>query len=267
MQQPQAISLDTLYARTSLWRGRQPQQRADALPTGFNALDQALHHGGLPASGLVELLCQGSCPQALRLLLPMLGRLQDGLIALVNPPARPQLGSLKAAGIHSADLLILRSDCATTLLRACRETAASAVTSAIVAWLPNGSDTPANLRKLHLAALQGRCLLIIMRDARHATHASPAPLRLRLEADTRGDIAVDIIKQPGGWGGQRISLRLLPERLAMPLPATRSMSAPSANRPLGNGFRDPDSRFGYRPASPLVPPKPASPTHNLQLPL
>lgn len=266
-QQPHALSLDALYPHAPLWRGRQPQRQAETLATGFQALDQALHQGGLPAAGLVEILCQTPCPHALRLVLPVLGRLQDGLLALVNPPARPQLDTLKQAGIHSADLLVLRSDCPTTLLRACRETAASSVTSAIVAWLPQGTDTPANLRKLHLAAQQGRCLLIIMRDARQALHASPAPLRLLLRSDARGEVQLNIVKQPGGWGGQQVSVRLLPERVAAPLPAAVQLPAPAANSRPGSRFRDPDSRFGYRPATPVMPTRPASPTHNLQLPL
>jgi hypothetical protein len=45
------------------------------------------------------------------------------------------------------------------------------------------------------------------------------------------------------------------------------LPAPAANSRPGSRFRDPDSRFGYRPATPVMPTRPASPTHNLQLPL
>ncbi|MDF1780544.1 MAG: hypothetical protein P1U67_04555 [Alcanivoracaceae bacterium] len=288
-----AVSLDTLYARAEVWRGRMSRPAAAALNTGFSALDQALHNGGWPANGLVELLCASPCPQSLRLLLPVLANQQDGLLVLANPPARPQASTLKQAGIHSANLLVMRSHDHPTLLRACRETAASGAASVLVVWLPEGTDSPANLRRLHMAAQQGRCLLIALRSANQVQHASPAPLRLVLRASPPAHLEIEIVKQPGGWGGQRLTLALLPERLTWPFAATADMPAPQANKGSTKtentssvpAFRDPDSRFGYRPAprssiSETITPRQSqgtvlselysstqSPTHNLSLPL
>ena len=200
-QASHAEPLAPLYDRALLWRGRLSRPAADTLPTGFQALDAALHGNGWPASGLVELLCTQPCPQALRLMLPALSGLQDGLIALANPPARPQASTLRQAGIHSANLLVMRSSNPDTLLRACRESASSGAISALVLWIPAGADTPTNLRRLHLAAQQGRCLLVLMRSADQLQHASPAPLRLQLTALPPTQMRLDIVKQPGGWGG------------------------------------------------------------------
>lgn len=265
-------TLAPLYDRAVLWRGRQSRPAASIQPSGFSALDEVLHGNGWPASGLIELLCTGPCPQALRLMLPALSRLQDGLIVLANPPARPQANTLRQAGIHAANLLVMRSTDTNTLLRACRESAASSAVSALVLWLPEGADSATNLRRLHLAAQQGRCLLVVIRGAEQAQQASPAPLRLQLTSLPPAQLQIDIIKQPGGWGGQRLALNLLPERISQPLAATAQMPAPKANPPLRQ-FQDPDSRFAWRPRQSYVPqpnhtvPALTAPTQNLSLPL
>lgn len=260
-----AASLNALYDRRELWRGRLHRPASAALSTGFPALDDALHAGGWPDSGLMELLCVPSCPQALRLLMPALAARQDGLLVLANPPARPRADTLHQAGIHTGKLLVMRSADTDTLLRACREAAASGVASTLVMWMPRGTDTPANLRRLHLAARQGRCLLVVLRHADQALQPSPAPLRVLVRAEEGGDLALEIVKQPGGWGGQRVSLKVLPERLTSPLAPTVEMPVPPTQR--ATGFRDPDSRFAPRWPAPTRRPLVASPPgHTLTLP-
>lgn len=248
-----AVCSEQLYTRNDLWRRRMTRPQQDAQSTGFDDLDKILHGGGWPASGLMELLCVPSCSQALRLLLPTLASRQDGLLVMANPPARPQASVLRQAGIHSGNLLVLRTETPATLLRACREAAASGVASTLVAWLPAGTDTPGNLRRLHLAALQGRCLLIVLRHADQALQPSPAPLRAVMRVAPPAHLDIEIIKQPGRWGGQRLKLSLLPERPGWPLAERTAMPAPPSQRaapqPL---FRDPDSRFGHRAAVPPV---------------
>lgn len=285
-------SLAFLHSRPDLWRGRLAQPLIKNQETGFEELDKALHRGGWPASGLVELLYASPCPQAIRLLLPVLSRRQDGLIAMANPPARPQARTLKQAGIHTANVLIMRSTDPKTLLRACRETAASGAASALLAWLPDGTDSPENLRRLHIAAKQGRCLLVVLRQARHAVNASPAPLRLVLQGSRAAHVSIEIIKQPGGWGGQKINLALSPERIRSPLADTAQMPIPttmathaqekrdmtdlqdhdltSAKAIPAQAFKDPDSRFAYRPKAARLNHKANQTrplTRNLSLPL
>lgn len=224
---------------------------ASFLATGFRKLDSALHRGGWPTNGLIELLCQRPCPQAVRLLLPALSRLQEGQIALVNPPERPHPHILKQAKIHTGNLLVMRSPDPDTLLRACRETAASGNVSALIAWLPTGSDTHANLTSLHLAAEQGHCLLIVIREARHAKHASAAAMRLMLHTAPSAQINIEVIKQPGGWGGQRLRLTLQPDSICPTMASTTRApdSALPQKRSLDSGFIDPNSRFAYRSAT------------------
>jgi cell division inhibitor SulA len=289
--QSESQSLAFMHSRPDLWRGRLTQPLIEHQETGFEELDQALHSGGWPTSGLVELLYASACPQAIRLLLPVLSRRQDGLIAMANPPARPQARTLQQAGIHSANILIMRSNDPKTLLRACRETAASGAASALLAWLPDGTDTPEHLRRLHMAATQGRCLLVVLRHAHHAVNASPAPLRLVLQGSRAAQVSIEIIKQPGGWGGQKINLPLSPERIHSPLANTAHMPIPTTmlthGQPSGitacqdkdlaeseiipvQPFRDPDSRFAYRPKASTLNYQASQTqplTRNLSLPL
>src|SRR5690554_4134797 len=85
--------------------------------SGFAGLNDILHQRGLPAAGLVELLCADSCPPALRLMLPaMAARQQQGLLVLANPPARPSAATLRHAAVKSHRLLVLRRDRKSTRL-------------------------------------------------------------------------------------------------------------------------------------------------------
>lgn len=220
-------ALDTLLHHDNVWRGR-PAGHQQGMDSGFPALNSALHLNGWPAAGLVELLCSGPCPQALRLLLPTLAERDDGLLLLANPPARPRADTLRQASIHSQRLLVMRSKRQDILLRACHDALVSGSVSALVVWLPDDMDDQTSLRRLHLAAREGHCLLVAMRSARHADRPSPATLRLRLRALPPTHLGVDVIKQPAGWGGQQLSLALLPERLSQPLPASADMPVPAA---------------------------------------
>ena len=218
-------ALDTVLARPGVWRGR-PANHETGTDTGFPALDQALHLHGWPNAGLVELLCSGPCPQALRLLLPTMAARAEGLVVLANPPARPRAETLRQAGIHSQRLLVMRSERQDILLRACHDALTSGAVSTLVVWLAPDMDDQTSLRRLHLAAREGRCLLVAMRPASQADRPSPAILRLRLRVLPPAHLGIDVIKQPGGWGGQQLSLALLPERLRQPLPASCDMPAP-----------------------------------------
>ena len=252
----QTAALNAVLERPGIWRGRPAANTELASDSGFPALNDALHLRGWPAAGLVELLCSGPCPQALRLVLPVMAGRADGLVVLANPPARPRAETLQQAGIKSQRLLVMRSERQDTLLQACHEALASGAVSTMVIWLPENMDDQTSLRRLPLAAREGRCLLVAMRPASVADRPSPAMLRLRLRVQPPAHLAVDVIKQPGGWGGQQIHLALLPERLVQPLAASRDMPAPPRLRErqkAAPGYRDPDSRFAWRRPAATAP--------------
>ena len=264
--------INQLLARQDLWRARDGRPaEAGALATGHAALDNVLQHGGWPRQGMTELLTEGPCPQALRLLMPALGKCDDGLIVLVNPPARPNAALLQRHGIASGRLLVLRSDNPRTLLQASLEAASSQTVSAMVVWLPQGKDDATSLRRLHLAAQQGRCWLSLVRDARHAEQASPAPLRMTVKAQPGGDLALNILKQPGGWGGQTVTVAVLPKSVRELYPMTAAMPAPNHQRQPHDGrypVPDLNSRFTRKPLrQPGSPPPGTFPQPGDSLPL
>ncbi|MFN3712941.1 MAG: hypothetical protein ACK4SX_04710 [Alcanivoracaceae bacterium] len=245
----QAPTLNALLDRPGIWRGRPSRRQSEVLDSGFATLNEALHQGGWPAAGLVELLCAGPCPQALRLLLPVMAGSDDGLLVLANPPARPRADTLQQAGIKSHRLLVMRSERQDTLLQACHEALSSGAVSTLVVWLPDQMDDQISLRRLHMAAREGNCLLVAIRSVAHADRPSPAVLRLRLRVQPPAHLGLDIIKQPGGWGGQRLSLALMPDRLSQPLAASCDMPVPPRLRerqPNNQRHLDPDSRFAWR---------------------
>jgi protein ImuA len=252
----QAPTLNALLDRPGVWRGRPSRRHTEVLDSGFTALNGSLHQGGWPASGLVELLCAGPCPQALRLLLPVMAGNNDGLLVLANPPARPRADTLQQAGIPSHRLLVMRSERQDTLLQACHEALSSGAVSVLVVWLPERMDDQTSLRRLHLAAREGNCLLVAIRAVAHADRPSPAVLRLRLRVQPPAHLGIDIIKQPGGWGGQQLSLALMPERLSQPLAASCDMPPPPRLRERQTStlaHPDPDSRFAWRRPAAVAP--------------
>lgn len=253
-----APSLQSLLNRPDLWRGRDTRAaRPDIWQTGFAALDNALHQGGWPAHGLSELLCESLCP--LRLLLPALSQAaRQGLIVLANPPALPGAQAWAAAGVDLARLLLLSAPASEPALlrRACLEAASSDAVAALLLWLPPREQDPRLLRRLHLAAQQGRCWLVAIRPHRFRQHSSPAPLRLQLQP-AGADMAVEIIKQPGGWAGQQVTLPWLPGSLHDSRPATAQLAPPSHMA---------TEAPPQRPVTPQPAPPPELPEHRLGLP-
>ncbi len=190
--------LSTLLERRSdLWRGAQPLHRADGLATGFAALDAALA-GGWPAGAVTELLSAGPGGGALELLAPALARLsaQRRWIALVQPPFAPYAPGLGATGIALERLLLVRNEQPGQALWALEQCLGSGNCSAALGW-PGGLSGKA-LRRLQLAAAEGRCHGFLFRPVAAARESSPAALRLAVRR-TAGGLEADILKRRGGW--------------------------------------------------------------------
>ena len=172
--------LQQLLARGDTWWGRESTGIGQGQRTGFSDLDRILAGGGWPEQGLVELLCPLPCPAVLHLLLPVLASDGPGARLIANPPMRPSATMLARAGVPLDDLLVLRSDDRATLLRASFEAIAGDTVRLALLWAPGGPLPAGTLRRLHLGAQQGRCLLILVRPRQAGRQPSPAPLRLDL---------------------------------------------------------------------------------------
>jgi len=191
--------LQELLAHPSVWRGRS-RAAVETLPTGFAALDAGLPGGGWPRHGLVEILTPRPGVGEIYLLLPVLAALSRATPARwctwVSPPHQPFAPALEAHGAALDRMLMVNTHLP---LWAHEQALRSGACGIALAWLPRAS--PRAIRRLQLAAEQGRALGVLYRSERFAHLASPAMLRVLLEPlnqDGRHGARLRLLKSRGG---------------------------------------------------------------------
>ena len=212
MANPQQLA--ELLAHPSVWRGRS-RAALETFPTGFAALDAGLPGGGWPRHGLIEILTPRPGVGELYLLLPALAALSRAMPARwctwVSPPHEPFAPALQAHGVALERMLLVRTLSSPSGARnsqrrrgdgdmslwALEQALRSGACEIALAWLPRVS--PRGIRRLQLAAEQGRALGVLYRSQHFAHVASPAMLRVLL----------DPIAEPGRQGAR---VRLLKSR-------------------------------------------------------
>mgnify|MGYP001209219470 CR=1 FL=1 len=204
MASPEA--LEQLLQDARIWRaGSGPARAPHSLPTGWPELDGLLG-GGWPAGQLIELLVEDHGSGELSLLLPALVRLAAGEaatgrhprpIALVAPPHVPYAPALAAAGLDPASLLVVRTRREADTLWALEQLLHSHACIAVLGWMDGAGSGP-SLRRLQLAAAQGRAWVVLYRDARLRNAPSPAPLRIHLERHDGRQARLHVLKRRGG---------------------------------------------------------------------
>jgi hypothetical protein len=229
------MSLHSVLARPDIWRGdRLATSCRPGLPTGYAALDAELPGGGWPTGALTELLLDDEGIGEMQLLIPALARLSRSgrPIALIAPPYIPYAPAL-AAGLDLAQLIVVACAAFRETLWTIGQILRSGACGAVLAWL--SPVKYAELRRLQLAAEEGRTVAALFRTTRAAAEASPAPLRLAL-APAGGQLAIDIIKRHGPRlpaplriaVGRPISDHNALDSLPLPAPAAGNISARSA---------------------------------------
>lgn len=197
---PELPSLDTLLQDARLFRAGKPLQRAershddDCVRTGLSALDAQLPWGGFARGTLTELLIEHDGIGELRLLLPALcaiARRQP--LAWVATPYLPYAPALSAAGLPLEQLLWVRAP-RERALWAAEQCLRAGCLGAVLVWADSGDDRA--LRRLQMAAETGAAFAFVLRPLRHANNASPAALRLRLQASA-GHTQVHVLKCRG----------------------------------------------------------------------
>jgi hypothetical protein len=191
--------LEELLAHPSVWRGRSRAALA-TLPTGYAALDAGLPGGGWPRHGLVEILTPRPGVGELYLLLPALAAASRAepprWCTWVSPPHEPFAPALEAHGVVLDRMLVVRTHLP---LWAYEQALRSGACEVAFVWLPRASARA--IRRLQLAAEQGRTLGVLYRSQHFAMEASPAMLRIALDplADAgRHGARVRLIKSRGG---------------------------------------------------------------------
>ncbi|GAB5337577.1 translesion DNA synthesis-associated protein ImuA [Pseudomonas sp. TH04] len=175
------VALDSLFNGGRVWKGRPAAPAASVHPTGLAALDAVLPSGGWPESALSEILIAKEGVGELQLVLPTLARLSAAgeRIVLVAPPYTPYPHAWQNAGVDLRQLSVIQAD-ERDALWAVEQCLRSGSCGAVLCW-PRKADDRA-LRRLQVAAETGQTLAFAWRSLNEAVNASPAALRLTVEA-------------------------------------------------------------------------------------
>ncbi len=224
----------------SVWRADQLDRvvtfggDGSALPqraTGHAALDAELPGGGWPAAGLTELLLAAPGGGELRLLAPALGECS---LLWIAPPLVPYAPALAALGLALERLTVVMPETAADAAWAAEQALRSGALGAVLWWeMSQGRalTLPTTLRRLHLAAMEGRTPLFALRPAAVRAQSSPAPLRLALEPVGAARLAVDVFKRRGPPLAAPLVLTLPGPALLLPS-RRRRRAAAAIERPL-----------------------------------
>jgi cell division inhibitor SulA/protein ImuA len=208
-----------LQRHSGIWRGSELACTVcPGIASGFAALDAELPGGGWPRGALSEILPQHEGIGELRILGPALAELaaQGKFIAWIAPPYLPYAPALAAAGIALERIVIVKTTKDSDSLWAAEQALRSAACGGVLAW-PREIRFP-QLRRLQLAAEDGRCLAVLFRPTAAAREPSPAVLRIAL-ATSAGGLALSILKRRGAPLSRPI---LLPALSAPPAAANSS---------------------------------------------
>jgi len=189
-------ALADVLGHPAIWRrGSARAKAADALSTGFDALDAALPGGGWPCGALSEILVDADGNGECSLLLPALATLTAARrrVALVAPPYVPYAPALAAAGVDLAQLVHIDAAAPDTHWSA-EQCLRAGCCGAVLNWLPRTDYR--QLRRLQLAAETGGTIGFVFRPLTAARETSPAALRLKVVAGADG-ARVEILKCRG----------------------------------------------------------------------
>lgn len=196
--QANKAALEELLRRGDVWRGHSqyfaPQQSVDS---GYTALNASLLNKGWPLGALVEVglpSLQGYCEW--HLLMPVLQKLKQDYLILLNPPALPFAPRLLQLGLDLDRLIVVRAANKSDFLSGFIELARSPSCAVLMAWQPKQNLSYTDLRKCLLAATDNSALQLLFRHQRSLQNSSPATLRLFCQWQP-GHLQISITKQKG----------------------------------------------------------------------
>jgi len=199
-------ALDFVLQNPTVWRGDQYAKVAiESVSTGFAELDMQLPGGGWPRATITELLLNQQGVGELRLLAPALARLSQNekWLVLVRPPHLPYAPGFESLGVNLSRLVVVKTRSDAESLWAAERCLRAVSCAAVLAW-PGCASSQA-LRRLQLAAEEGKNLGVVFGPTRSAAFPSPAPLRIQLTAG-RNRLELQILKRRGGGWAPPLSL-------------------------------------------------------------
>jgi len=203
-----SFALATLLAHPAIWRGDDCAPEPAAVPSGYAALDAALPGRGWPQGALTELLLEREGIGEIRLTLPGLVRVQEHGrdVVWIAPPHRPNAPALAQAGLDLARFFIVQCKAPKDALWAFEQALRAPECGAAFAWLPTHDERA--LRRLQVAAREGRTWGALWRRPGQRGSATAAPLRLAL-APQDGRLAVRVLKRRGAELPQPVLIDLM----------------------------------------------------------
>lgn len=200
-------SLESLLRQSpDIWSGGQVATR-HSRSTGFRALNDRLPGHGWPLGLLVELMPMAEGIGELRLVLPALKQLchEARDIVLVRPPHVPYPPGLAQAGLPLNRIIWIEAQSDDDARWAAEQTLREGMAGAVLLWSDCHKDI--SLRRLQLAAREGEALAFLYRSPGHPNAASPAAVRLALQAtplDMDMGMRIDVLKAQGGRVGSTL---------------------------------------------------------------
>ena len=187
-------TLDAVLTDPRVWRGRGAGSAPATVPSGHAPLDTVLPGGGWPRHAISEILIPADGHGELQLVLPALAALAGAhaMVALIDPPYMPFAPAWQRQGVDTAGLAIVDSGNKDSLWAA-EQCLRSGACAAVVLWPRQVSQT--QLRRLQVAAESGRSMAFVYRDARCASQASPAAVRVQVNPGPQG---LQVLKCRGG---------------------------------------------------------------------
>ncbi|KQP22125.1 translesion DNA synthesis-associated protein ImuA [Pseudorhodoferax sp. Leaf267] len=212
----------------AVWRGNElgHQVAAEALSSGWEALDAELPGGGWPRRAVTEILAAQPSVVEWRLLSPGLRQVvqSGGQIVVIGPPRHPHLPGLQHMGLSERQFVWIQADAPAERLWTTEQLIKSNAAGAVIAWLPKVRAD--QLRRLQVCALACDGLVFLCRPEAARHEASAAPLRVQAAAGEDWDLSVHLLKRRGPPHEQALQLPSIPGGLASVLTPRMRRSAP-----------------------------------------
>jgi hypothetical protein len=178
-------------------------------PSGSANLDAVLPGGGWSMGTIVELMPMCDGIGELRLLMPALAKIShsERHVAMIAPPFVPFAPALLQQGLRLEHFWIIRAQTATDILWSAEQTLRCKSFGAVLTWPITIRDR--EVRRLQLAAEAGNSIGFVYRPPVAAKEASPAAVRLRLQADAHGQLNIDVLKCRGARAGISVEVEVV----------------------------------------------------------
>lgn len=221
MVSSQHNTVDAAQIHPTLWRASQlGSGTTECIPSGFVELDRQLPGTGWPTRQLIELLLKHQGIGELRFLMPVLRRLslERKKLLLLNPPWQPNMQVFAQYGVDTEHVFSVQAQRPHDKVWAIEQTLNSKHFGALLMWLPESQELLPHtvLRRLQYSASRSAGLCFLFRPLRAQNHASPAPLRACLTAQSPLHMRVQLLKRRGPVMEQALTLRLPTPQTALP---------------------------------------------------